>query len=86
VERKRKKPLPSLRTIIELREQSEMDIRMTVIQQQQSGLNAMGSRLLLNFQTSKHMSSVPKQPTLNQWAPQKSLYNRPEEEEEDGII
>jgi calcium-dependent protein kinase len=32
VERKRKKPLPSLRTIIELREQSEMDIRMTIIQ------------------------------------------------------
>lgn len=31
-ERKRKKPLPSLRTIIELREQSEMDIRMTIIQ------------------------------------------------------
>jgi calcium-dependent protein kinase len=32
VERKRKKPLPSLRTIIELREMSEMDVRMTIIQ------------------------------------------------------
>ena len=41
-ERKRKKPLPSLRTIIELREQSEMDIRMTIIQ---SGLNPFNSRL-----------------------------------------
>jgi len=30
-ERKRKKPLPSLRTIIELREQSEFDVKSTVL-------------------------------------------------------
>ena len=33
IERKRKKPLPSLRTIIELREQSELDIRHTILLQ-----------------------------------------------------
>lgn len=38
VERKRKKPLPSLRTIIELREQSEMEIRIGTILINNNGL------------------------------------------------
>ncbi|CAD8213033.1 unnamed protein product [Paramecium octaurelia] len=72
VERKRKKPLPSLRTIIELREMSEMDVRMTIIQQQQSGLNAinhMNSKLQSTPSNTKRTLVYTQQPSkLSQYA------------------
>ncbi|CAD8099223.1 unnamed protein product [Paramecium primaurelia] len=66
MERKRKKPLSSLRTIIELREMSEMDVIMTIIQQQQSGLNAlnnMNSKLQLTTSNTKRTLIYTQQPS-----------------------
>lgn len=57
VERKRKKPLPSLRTIIELRSDME-GVRNTIIQQQ-SGLAPMGSKISLTPQGSRRTLLQP---------------------------
>ncbi|CAD8189120.1 unnamed protein product [Paramecium pentaurelia] len=87
MERKRKKPLPSLRTIIELREMSEMDVRMTIIQQQQSGLNAlnnMNSKLQLTPSNTKRTLIYTQQPSkLNQYVVKNEFdddYEIPDEE------
>ncbi|KAM3142552.1 hypothetical protein pb186bvf_005454 [Paramecium bursaria] len=84
VERKRKKPLPSLRTIIELREQSEMEIRMTIIQQQSSNVNALSSKLSLTPQQSKR-TLIPQMPSkLSQFVvSQKSLNSHFDDEQYD---
>ncbi|CAD8195402.1 unnamed protein product [Paramecium octaurelia] len=87
VERKRKKPLPSLRTIIELREMSEMDVRMTIIQQQQSGLNAlnhMNSKLQSTPSNTKRTLIYTQQPSkLSQYVAKNEFdddYEIPDEE------